>query len=299
MSLERFVRGKLVVLPSQASVYEAARAMNENRIGAVLVGEHHQLEGIVTDRDLGLRLIELDLDPRDASVGLVMTPLAVTCDIGASTEDVLAAMRQFCCRRVPITRGGRPVGLVTLDDLVLEGAVTLESLRSVVEAQLQQPARLKPMGTHPTAPVSWPQLGQRHRGRADGAYHRLLRAVARHTPPAALDHAEVALHVVLPMLCQRMRPEDARRLIAQLPSKLHPELEARLDAPRKELDVEAIDAELRRRLGVSPTVSLALLETIGHALADELSPGALALLRGHLPGPMKELLVIEPHRAVR
>src|SRR3546814_8796680 len=55
------------------------------------------------------------------SLGEVMSEEVVTCDIGADLDEVVRLMREHAVRRIPITENGRPVGLVTFDDLVVDG----------------------------------------------------------------------------------------------------------------------------------------------------------------------------------
>lgn len=296
MSLERFRSSKIVVLKPTSTVYEAARAMADNHIGAVLVGHEHRLVGIATDRDLALRAVADDLDPRTTPLRRVMTDVVGSCDITTSVAEVVTAMRQYATRRMPITERGKPVGIVTLDDLMIERAVDLETASSVVEAQLTMPARNKPEGrVRPVRRVArtkdgLPRARQRHQARAARSYARLVRAVERYTGLAPRARAETALGVVLGMLCRRLRPEDARQVVAQLPSKLQPGLLKHLDGPRKDISTATLDAELARQLGLSAGAALDLLYGVCDALVDDLPSAAVDQLRGHLPEDMRELL---------
>lgn len=136
MSLERFRKTKMVVLAPQAMAYQAARAMAANHIGSVLVSEAWELAGIVTDRDLALAVLGGDLNPT-TPLAEVMSEDVVTCDIGADLDEMVRLMRDQGVRRIPITENGRTVGLVTFDDLVIDGSVSLDALRSIVTAHLE------------------------------------------------------------------------------------------------------------------------------------------------------------------
>jgi len=146
MSLERFRRTKLVTLNRQDKAYQAARAMADNHIGAVLVSDPRGLAGIVTDRDLALAVLGHGLDPTATSLSEFMSEEVVTCDIGADLAQVARLMQEHGVRRIPVTDGGRAIGLVTLDDLVVEGMVGPEALRAIVTAQLEEEAPHKPAG---------------------------------------------------------------------------------------------------------------------------------------------------------
>jgi CBS domain-containing protein len=137
MSLERFRRTRMVVLAPNSMAYQAARAMADNHIGSVLVSEARGLGGILTDRDLALAVLGGDLDPKTTPLGEVMSEGVITCDIKADLDEVVRLMRDQGVRRIPVTKNGRLVGLVTFDDLVVDGSVGPEALRSIVTAQLE------------------------------------------------------------------------------------------------------------------------------------------------------------------
>jgi CBS domain-containing protein len=60
--------------------------------------------------------------------------------VGASLADVVHTMRERACRRIPLTEDGQPVGLVTLDDLMVDGEIS-QGTRLIVAAQLDAEAR--------------------------------------------------------------------------------------------------------------------------------------------------------------
>lgn len=101
----------------EETVAKVAELMRDNDIGAVLVHDGGGTTGVVTDRDLVVRVLA---DERGAStmVGTVCTlhPLCLRPD-----DDVDAAietMREHAVRRIPVVDDGAPVGMVSLGDLV-------------------------------------------------------------------------------------------------------------------------------------------------------------------------------------
>lgn len=303
MSLEHYRRPRMIVLSQRSTAYEAARAMADNHVGAILVHENQRLAGIVTDRDLALEVVAGDLDGRSTQVRDVMSDEVATLDVGASVEDAVRTMREHACRRVPVTENGRPVGLVTLDDLLAEGTIDTATAGSIVKAQLEVAARFKPEGTlHPVEPAR-PELSPgrarslaRRRARAESAHGRLLHAVERLSGLQQRDRAELALQIVLSSLCRRVTPQEARHLAAQLPSKLHPVLEASLDGPDKRITIETIKADLSRGLHLDPDAAELVLMSICDAIADSVSAGEIEEFRGQLPLNMKDLFPPTPLR---
>lgn len=296
MTLDAYRRPRMIVLSPRSTAYEAARAMADNHVGAVLVCEEQQVVGIVTDRDLALDVVAGDLDPRGASLRAVMSDEVACCEVSGSIDDAARLMRERGVRRIPITEDGRPVGLVTLDDLVVDGAVDIETVRSIVERQLEAPARFKAEGEiHPTEPARAEFADGRTRARlrrlarAENTYRRLLRAVERHSGLGAIGRAELALDIVLGMICRRLTPQEARHLLAQLPSKLQPSLEPFLDGPDKRITTELIEAELRARLGLDEASAASVLRAVCDAIAESVSAGEIDEVRGQLPRAMKDL----------
>src|SRR5262249_39753037 len=147
-------------------------------------------------------------------------------------------------------------GIVTLDDLVMEGLIDFDTVRSVVRAQIEargaptQPeAHAEPTGV--SMPPGRARALMRRRARAENTYGRMMRAVGRHTG-LERGRTEQAVAIVLSMICRRLTPPEARHLIAQLPSKLHPELERCLDGPDKRITTFAIEEALCRSLNLDP-----------------------------------------------
>jgi CBS domain-containing protein len=110
----------LVSLAPTESVAAAARAMKEHGIGTVLVLTDGKLSGLVTDRDITVRILAENRDPLTTRAGdICSTDLAVL----GPDDDVDQAtrlVRDRAVRRIPVVRDGIPVGIVSIGDLALE-----------------------------------------------------------------------------------------------------------------------------------------------------------------------------------
>jgi CBS domain-containing protein len=109
-----------VVLPGTASVHEAARAMRDAEIGDVIVLEHNQVCGIVTDRDIVVRLVAEARDPASTTLADLCSHAVVTVRPTDTIEDAVRLMRTHAIRRLPVVEGGQAVGMVSLGDLAVE-----------------------------------------------------------------------------------------------------------------------------------------------------------------------------------
>jgi CBS domain-containing protein len=87
------------------SVEKAASMMKRENVGSIPVIETEQtkkLIGIVTDRDLALKIIAGGLDPKSTKVNAVMTREVVTCLEDDDVQKALDAMAEHQLRRIPV-----------------------------------------------------------------------------------------------------------------------------------------------------------------------------------------------------
>lgn len=269
--------------------------MADNHIGAVLVTNEHELVGIVTDRDIALDVVAAELNPATTSVRDVMSDEIACVDIDDDVQKVVETMRNHACRRVPVLAAGRVVGIVTLDDLLLDEAISLAEARSIITAQLEVAARFKAEGqTHPSIPARPPQdrrsrVRQRRAARAENTYRRLLNAVERRTGLQSRDASEHALQIVLSNVCRRLVPTEAEHLMAQLPSKLTSMLNRPYEGPDRTVTTDTIQAELRQTLHLIPDEAADILYAVCDVIADSVSVGEIESVRAELPNAMKDL----------
>jgi len=117
--LTRFEHGAVVAELAE-SVVDVARRMRDYRVGCVVVTRGASPIGILTDRDLALRVVAEGLDPRITPVSAVLTYDATTVPRTAGIDAALRIMSERGVRRVPIvTEDGRITGIVTADDLIV------------------------------------------------------------------------------------------------------------------------------------------------------------------------------------
>lgn len=137
---EVMTRGARTLAPTD-SVRDAARLMHELDVGAVPVCDGRRLQGMLTDRDIVLRVVSPGLAPEDTAIDQVMSPEVVWCFEDDEVAAVAARMQQARIRRLPVVdRAQQLVGIVTLGDLASRGepAWAQEVLADVSEAS--QPA---------------------------------------------------------------------------------------------------------------------------------------------------------------
>ena len=137
-------------IPPDATVREAALRMAELDRGAVLVGTTEALVGILTDRDIILRIVAVGRNPAEAAVGDVMSSALYTCRDDAAPDAAFHEMRERQVRRLPVLdSAGKPVGIVTLRDLARAGRepeLLEQALRDLAEPHATSARPSKPSG---------------------------------------------------------------------------------------------------------------------------------------------------------
>lgn len=102
------------------TIRQAAELMADLDVGALPVGEHDRLTGILTDRDIAIRIVAAGKGP-DTKVREAMSHEIRYCFDDEDVEHVLETMGEQKVRRMPVlNRQKRLVGIVSLGDLALE-----------------------------------------------------------------------------------------------------------------------------------------------------------------------------------
>ncbi len=117
--LARFEHGVVVAQLTETAA-AAARRLRDFRVGCVVVLRGDRSVGILTDRDLALRVVAEGRDPTTTLVSEIVTYEATTVPREAGIETAVRLMRDRGVRRLPIvTEDGQVTGIVTADDLMI------------------------------------------------------------------------------------------------------------------------------------------------------------------------------------
>jgi CBS domain-containing protein len=117
---------------------DAAGMMRSEDVGVLPVVQDDKLVGLVTDRDLVLRVVADRKDPSEVKVGDVLTrsPVTVTPDMKLSEAREL--MEQHKVRRLPVMKGEELVGILSIGDVAWQDASTREvgeALKAISESE--------------------------------------------------------------------------------------------------------------------------------------------------------------------
>ena len=109
-----------VSMAATEPVSAAARAMKEHGIGTVLIVADGRLSGLVTDRDITVRVLAENRDPVATRVGDICSTELAVLGPDDDVEQAARLVRERAVRRIPIVQDGTPVGVVSLGDLALQ-----------------------------------------------------------------------------------------------------------------------------------------------------------------------------------
>jgi len=138
---------------------DAAGMMRSHDVGVIPIAENGSLLGLVTDRDLVVRVLAERKDPTTVTLRDVMTSSPVTVTPDMELTDARSLMAEHRIRRLPVMKGDELVGIISLGDV----AMALASKRAVGDA-LEDISESE--STRPTA--EGPDPGTPERTRATG-----------------------------------------------------------------------------------------------------------------------------------
>ncbi len=141
MQLSNLYRSPVVTISPDQSVQEAAELMKRARVGSIVITRENKPVGILTDRDIVVRVIAGNAGPDRIPVREVMSPRPITIQEKSDIWDVIRLMKNHGVRRLPVVSpAGEVVGLVTLDDIIEVLGVELAALGRLVWNQ-EKPMR--------------------------------------------------------------------------------------------------------------------------------------------------------------
>ncbi|ATZ28639.1 CBS domain-containing protein [Streptomyces lavendulae] len=109
----------VVTARAGAPIAEVARHMEFYGVGCVVVTEEETLLGIVTDRDIAVHAVARGIGG-DEPVRTVMTAPVVTIGVEDDIHEAYRTFRRSGVRRLPVVDGSRVVGILTVDDMLMD-----------------------------------------------------------------------------------------------------------------------------------------------------------------------------------
>ena len=236
--------------------------MESNHVGVIIVQDKRHVTGIVTDRDLAVRAIGYELDPKQTPLSEIMTTDVATLPITATEAEAVELMQRRHVRRIPSWRTTAWWGSSPWTIWSSKGE--RRSRTSPRSFALSSPNR--PRSSLAARCIRWSRCtgprslsrdgasrprnesAHRHAARAEETFGRLVHRVQT---MAGLDNREfavTALELVLGGVIRRITPQEASDLVAQLPSTLQDRMLDLPAGPDRSITRDSIEQELVERL---------------------------------------------------
>jgi CBS domain-containing protein len=104
----------------EESAAAAAELMRDSDVGALIVTDARGVRGVVTDRDITVRVVAAQLDPRTTALAEIVAPDLVAVSPDDDVDTAVELMRGNALRRLPVLQGEDLVGVVSLGDVAIE-----------------------------------------------------------------------------------------------------------------------------------------------------------------------------------
>ena len=139
MSLQSYCRKPVIRVAPDTNIAEACQLMEQNNVGCLIAEREGRLCGIVTDRDIALRVAGAKRDPDKTMVKEIMTPDPIRISVDKDLRQLTAMMHAYHVRRVPIVNGfDTTVGIVTLDDLIAQLGDQMSEIGKAISEEFPQ-----------------------------------------------------------------------------------------------------------------------------------------------------------------
>ena len=134
MKISDIMSSRLISVDKDEPVLAAARLLKRYNVGALPVTDREQrLRGMITDRDIVLRCIAVDSDPRTTRISEIMSRGIITASPAETVESAVKFMSQDQVRRLPVVDEGRLIGMVSLCDMARSPSCEMEAAEALGE----------------------------------------------------------------------------------------------------------------------------------------------------------------------
>jgi len=133
-----YIQRKIVSIDENENVVDAAKLMQENQIGSLIVTRKAEPVGIVTERDILYKVVSLNRDPNNTKLSMIMSSPIKTIDESSKVGDAIALMSRGKMRRLAVTKDGKIIGIVSQRSIIPEARSEQVPLPELERPQLKR-----------------------------------------------------------------------------------------------------------------------------------------------------------------
>jgi CBS domain-containing protein len=123
----------LVTVDARVSVKKAVRVMNDFSIGCLPVTNEGKIAGMLTERDVLVRIVVEGRDPEKTLVGDVMSKPLIVVKPEATVEEAVETMFKNKVKKLPVVENEKLIGLVTFTDIARIQPLMTQTIRELTE----------------------------------------------------------------------------------------------------------------------------------------------------------------------
>ncbi len=134
MLVKEVMTREVITADPKITVQDAAKAMDKNKIGSIVLVTKEKLVGILTERDIVIKLVMGDLSASETPVSDIMTTDPVLIEHDADVDDAIQAMNENKVKRLPVVSGSRLVGIITVSDICALQPKAVEKISELISS---------------------------------------------------------------------------------------------------------------------------------------------------------------------
>ncbi len=119
----------VISIESDKTVFETAKLMKQKKIGTVVVTSKNKPLGIITEKDIVMKLVAEGNDPKKVKIKDIMTTPIMVADVNSDMNEIAKKMAEKRVRRVPIVDKGRIVGIITERDVLRAEPALVDAMK--------------------------------------------------------------------------------------------------------------------------------------------------------------------------
>lgn len=140
--VSQVMQTNLVTASPKTTVFEAAKLMDDENVGTVLIVDDKKLLGMVTDRQIVIKTIAHKRDISTTTLSEIMTKWPMSIFPDTTCKEALEIMGDYGYRRLPVEKDGKLIGVISISDLAPIAEFDEECIKDMVK-ELSDDARYR------------------------------------------------------------------------------------------------------------------------------------------------------------